>query len=138
MKDNNLSIKIRILDKDYQVNCKPDEQDALKASATLLSNKMAEIRSVSNIIGIERIAVMAALNLTHDLLQSEDSAKRDAAASKLLEAADNKLNSVLFELDSRWLSNPLVHLIALGSLSPLSMLCLVFLECLPAEKSLSR
>ncbi len=101
MKDNNLSIKIRILDKDYQVNCKPDEQDALHASATLLSNKMEEIRSVSNIIGIERIAVMAALNLTHDLLQSEDSAKRDAAASKLLEAADNKLDSVLFELDSR-------------------------------------
>ena len=101
MTDSNLSIKIRILDKDYQVNCRPDEQDALKASATLLSNKMEEIRSGSNIIGIERIAVMAALNLTHDLLQSEDSAKRDAAASKLLEAADNKLDSVLFELDSR-------------------------------------
>lgn len=101
MKDSNLSIKIRILDKDYQVNCKPEEQDALQASATLLSSKMEEIRSGSNIIGIERIAVMAALNLTHDLLRSEDSAKHDAAASKLLRAADDKLDSVLFELDSR-------------------------------------
>ncbi|MAJ87823.1 MAG: cell division protein ZapA [Cellvibrionales bacterium TMED148] len=79
----------------------PEEQDALQASAALLSNKMEEIRSVSNIIGIERIAVMAALNLTHDLLRSEDAAKRDAAASKLLQAADDKLDSVLFELDSR-------------------------------------
>ena len=101
MKDRNLSIKIRILDKDYQVNCKPEEQGALQASATLLSNKMEEIRSGSNIIGIERIAVMAALNLTHDLLRSEDSAKRDASASKLLRAADDKLDSVLFELDAR-------------------------------------
>ncbi len=101
MKDNNFSIKIRILEKDYQVNCKPEEQDALQASAALLSNKMEEIRSVSNIIGSERIAVMAALNLTHDLLRSEDSAERDAAASKLLQAADDKLDSVLFELDPR-------------------------------------
>ncbi len=96
---DHLSLKIRILDKDYQVNCKPEESDALEMSAQILSDKMEEIRESSNIIGIERIAVMAALNLTHDLLRSEDTAKQDAAAARLLKTVDSKLDSVLFELD---------------------------------------
>ena len=96
---DHLSLKISILDKDYQVNCKPEERDALEMSAKILSDKMEEIREASNIIGIERIAVMAALNLTHDLLRSEDTAKQDAAAARLLKAVDSKLDSVLFELD---------------------------------------
>ena len=96
---DHISLKIRILDKDYQVNCKPEESDALEMSAQILSDKMDEIRESSNIIGIERIAVMAALNLTHDLLRSEDTAKQDAAAARLLKTADSKLDSVLFELD---------------------------------------
>ena len=93
------SLKISILDKDYQVNCKPEERDALEMSAKILSDKMEEIREASYIFGIERIAVMAALNLTHDLLRAEDTAKQDAAAARVLKAVDSKLDSVLFELD---------------------------------------
>ncbi|MDE0762266.1 MAG: cell division protein ZapA [Cellvibrionales bacterium] len=95
----NISLKVRILEKDYQVNCQPSERDALQNSAQILSDKMEQIRRNSNVIGIERIAVMAALNLTHDLLRAEDTAKQDASASKVLEAIDSKLDSVLFDLD---------------------------------------
>ena len=95
----NISLKVRILDKDYQVNCQPSERDALQNSAQILNDKMEQIRRNSNVIGIERIAVMAALNLTHDLLRAEDNAKHDASASKVLEAIDSKLDSVLFDLD---------------------------------------
>ena len=66
-----ISLKIRILDKEYQVNCKPDEREALERSAELLNDKMEEIRQGSHIIGLERIAVMAALNLSHDLIRIE-------------------------------------------------------------------
>ena len=93
-----ISLKIRILDKEYQVNCKPDEREALERSAELLNDKMEEIRQGSHIIGLERIAVMAALNLSHDLIRIKNSAKQDAEASDVLQSMDSKLDSVLADL----------------------------------------
>ncbi len=98
---DNISLKVRILDKDYQVNCQPAEREVLENSAQILNDKMEDIRRSSNIIGVERIAVMAALNLTHDLLRAEDTAKQDAGASQVLEAIDSKLDSVLFDLNRK-------------------------------------
>ena len=95
-----ISLKIRILDKEYQVNCKPDERDALEHSAELLNEKMEEIRRGSHIIGLERIAVMAALNLSHDLIRTESAAIQDSEASDILQSMDLKLDSVLAELNS--------------------------------------
>ena len=95
-----ISLKIRILDKEYQVNCRPDEREALEHSALLLNEKMEEIRHGSHIIGLERIAVMAALNLSHDLIRSENSAIQDSEASDILQSMDLKLDSVLADLNS--------------------------------------
>ncbi|MDA8782605.1 cell division protein ZapA [Porticoccaceae bacterium] len=94
----NVSLKIRILDKEYQVNCKPEEREALEYSAQLLNEKMQEIRHSSHIIGVERIAVMAALNLAHDLIRTQDDAQQDASASNLLQSMDSKLDSALSDL----------------------------------------
>jgi cell division protein ZapA len=94
----NISLKIRILDKEYQVNCKPEEREALEYSAQLLNEKMQEIRHSSHIIGVERIAVMAALNLAHDLIRTQDVAEQDASASNLLQSMDSKLDSALSDL----------------------------------------
>ncbi len=94
-----MSLKVRILDKDYQVNCQPDEREELERSAQVLNDKMEDIRRRTSIIGVERIAVMAALNLTHDLLRAEDSAKRNEGASERLESIGSKLDTVLFELN---------------------------------------
>ena len=93
-----ISLKIRILDKEYQVNCQPEEREALEYSVQLLNEKMEEIRRGSHIIGLERIAVMAALNLAHDLIRSEETAKVDNSASNLLQSMDSKLDSVLTDL----------------------------------------
>jgi cell division protein ZapA len=93
-----LSLKIRILDKDYQVNCQPDEREALERSAKLLNEKMEEIRRGSHIIGLERIAVMAALNLAHDLIRSEQSVQQYSDASNLLQSMNAKLDSALTDL----------------------------------------
>ncbi len=93
-----ISLKIRILDKEYQVNCQPDEREALEHSALLLNEKMEEIRRGSHIIGLERIAVMAALNLSHDLIRTENSAKLDAQASDVLQSMDVKLDSALADI----------------------------------------
>ncbi|MGB1382435.1 MAG: cell division protein ZapA [Porticoccaceae bacterium] len=93
-----VSLKIHILGKEYQVNCPPEERDALERSAELLNEKMEEIRSGSQIIGLERIAVMAALNLAHDLIQTEQTAEQNSFASDVLQTMNSKIDSALFEL----------------------------------------
>ena len=62
-------VSVTILDREYRIACPTDEQDALHASARLLDHRMQAIRDSGKVIGIERIAVMAALNITNELLQ---------------------------------------------------------------------
>jgi len=69
MSDRNVRVSVRILEKEYQVACLPEERSELLDSAEMLNNKMREIRDNGNIVGLDRIAVMAALNLSHELLR---------------------------------------------------------------------
>ena len=64
------AVKITILDKEYLVSCPDDEKEALDASVRHLSKKMAEIRSGGKVVGIDRIAVMAGLNIAHEAIQT--------------------------------------------------------------------
>jgi cell division protein ZapA len=69
MSDRNVRVSVRILEKEYQVACLPEERSELLDSAEFLNAKMREIRDGGNIVGLDRIAVMAALNLSHELLK---------------------------------------------------------------------
>lgn len=64
------TVFVKILDKEYQVACPREERAALQESAELLDERMRSIKRSGSVIGLERIAVMAALNLSHELLQS--------------------------------------------------------------------
>ncbi|HKJ08573.1 MAG: cell division protein ZapA [Gammaproteobacteria bacterium] len=64
-------ISVRILEKEYLVACPADERDGLTASAEYLNSKMKEIRDSGKVVGADRIAVMAALNIAHELLQQK-------------------------------------------------------------------
>ena len=63
------AVEVKILDKEYQVNCPPSDQEALMKSARYLDESMRKIKDRGNIHGTEKIAVMAALNITHDMLR---------------------------------------------------------------------
>jgi len=75
-------ISIRVLDKEYQVACPVDEEPALLESARLLNEKMHEIRNARKMVGADRVAVMAALNLAHDLLQLQSGGDNDGPVMK--------------------------------------------------------
>jgi cell division protein ZapA len=62
------TVVVRILDKEYQVSCPPAEQEALLKSARYLDENMRKIKGRGNIHGLEKISVMAALNITHEML----------------------------------------------------------------------
>lgn len=69
MKSEQVPVTVEIQGKEYRIACPPEEQEELLASAKLLDQKMQEIRASGKIIGHERIAVMAALNIAHELLR---------------------------------------------------------------------
>jgi cell division protein ZapA len=75
--DEPIQVSIRILDKDYRIACEPHEQEGLRESARLLDGRMREIRQTGRVIGTDRIAVMAALNMAHDLIQLQKVAPID-------------------------------------------------------------
>jgi cell division protein ZapA len=64
-------INVKILEKEYQIACPASERKALVDSAELLNAKMREIRDSGKVVGLDRIAVMAALNMANDLIASD-------------------------------------------------------------------
>ncbi|WP_226595928.1 cell division protein ZapA [Marinobacter nauticus] len=88
------TVEVRILDKEYLVACPQEEQEALLRAARHLDTKMREIRSSGKVFGTERIAVMAALNITHELLERDTMSD---ATSSILRAMDNRLDEALRE-----------------------------------------
>lgn len=75
-------VNVRIADREYLVACGPDERESLVQAAQLLDGRMREIRAGNRMAGIDRIAVLAALNLAHELLQlrrDEGSEQREIA-----------------------------------------------------------
>ena len=71
MNDPTAQVSVRILDKEYQVACPANERTDLLDSAEALNAKMLEIRDSGRIVGLDRIAVMAALNMANDLLHAQ-------------------------------------------------------------------
>src|SRR5688572_6378737 len=63
------AVTVRILDKEYFVGCPPDERQDLLDSAEFLNKKMREVRDTGKVVGADRIAVMAALNMANELLR---------------------------------------------------------------------
>ncbi len=64
--DNEL-VTVKILGREYRLRCQPDERDSLIAASRYLDMEMRNIRDSGNILGLERIAIMAALNVSHEL-----------------------------------------------------------------------
>ncbi len=65
-------VTVQIMGKEFQLACPEDERDALIESAKMLDDRMRSIRETGKVFGTERIAIVAALNLTHELLQQRD------------------------------------------------------------------
>jgi cell division protein ZapA len=61
-------VRVNILGKEYQVACPPEERADLYASASLLDERMRSVRDGGRVVGADRIAVMVALNLAHEML----------------------------------------------------------------------
>ena len=95
MKSNIHSVNVTILDKDYQVACQPEEKPALLRAARELDARMRRVRNAGSVVGVDRIAVMVALNLCHELQDKQEQVNAPPAeqVTRLLEKLDRALGS---------------------------------------------
>ncbi len=91
-------VSLHLLDREFMVSCTEDEREGLLAAAALLNTKMRELRAESRTLGFDRIAVLAALNLTHELLQMRSRmTSRDQEILQSLGLLRNRLEVALHE-----------------------------------------
>lgn len=90
-------ITIHILDKEYMIACSEDERHDLQRSADYLDTKMREIRDTGKIIGSDRIAVMAALNISHELLTRDGGpTSTDSSVGTRIRSIQEKIDDALY------------------------------------------
>ena len=90
------TVTVSILDKDYQVACPPEQQAELTVSASYLDKQMRSIRETGKVIGLERIAVMAALNISHELLQATE---LEDTAIPAADVTDDEVSALASKID---------------------------------------
>jgi cell division protein ZapA len=94
------SLTINILDKEYRVACPEAEKDSLLASAQVLNQRLKEIKSKGAVLGTERIAIMAALNLSHEMLNGRAIETEHSELNERIDSLSDKIDSRMrqFEL----------------------------------------
>jgi len=95
MSKNSIPVTVRIADKEYKISCPEGEHDALMASARRVSDDMKKIREGGKALGAERIAVMVALNIAHELSNAEGTTTVDPDISARLDALQQSVDAVL-------------------------------------------
>jgi len=93
-------INITIMNREYSVACPPEEQEALMDAARYLDKNMKEIQKTGKIVGSERCAVMAALNITNDLLQLKRSTTGQEKVQERLESIKVRIDEALREAEN--------------------------------------
>jgi len=89
-------VSVRIMEREYVVACPYDERSALLDAAEFLTSRMREIRDSGKVVGLDRIAVMAALNLAHEFLRIKDRESRvDSGVGVRVRALRERVEGVL-------------------------------------------
>ena len=93
-----IPVTVKIMDKEFQIACPPEEREALEASAKLLNSHMLKVKESGKVFGSDRIAIMAALNLTHELLQHKTESRHFGKTfSERISAMQSKVEAALQE-----------------------------------------
>lgn len=97
MSKDTIRTTVQIMDSEYRISSPAGERDSLIEAAQYLNEKMLEIRDSGRVLGVERIAVMAALNLSYELLKckqdnNENSGILNGQLRDLLDKMETALN----------------------------------------------
>ena len=97
MSNEAVPVTVRIMDKEFCISCPNDQRNGLLESASILDKKMREIRDTRKVIGTDRIAVMAALNIAHELVENASDSSYGSEVNSRIKNIQNKLESALYQ-----------------------------------------
>ncbi len=90
------TLTISIMNKEFQVACPEGEEEALQRAASYLSEQMQEIRQSGKVVGMDRIAIMTALNMSHELLSGQSKVQTSQDYAKLrIRALNDRLKNAI-------------------------------------------
>ena len=90
------AVAVNILDREFLIGCTPEERPGLMAAATYLDTKMREVRGATRAQGVDRVAVLTALNIAHEFLQLKNRVESESGAvAQHLQILRNKLDGAL-------------------------------------------
>ena len=93
-------VNINIMGRDFSVACPPEEQENLREAARFLDSNMKDIQKSGKVIGAERCAIMAALNITNDLLQLQRSTAGQDKVQEKLASLQERIDEALREAET--------------------------------------
>lgn len=88
-------LTITIMDKEYRIACPEEEKENLQASADLLNENLKEIKQQGSVIGTERIAIMAALNLSHEILHNKSLIEDHSDLNKRIDELSDRITDTM-------------------------------------------
>ncbi len=95
-------VSVRIMDREFTIGCEPSEREQLVAAAQLVDKRMREIRGDSRTAALDRVAVLTALNLAHELMQGRQlGGSSDQAIRQTLGEMNRKLDGLFDSLAPR-------------------------------------
>jgi cell division protein ZapA len=92
MKPSHEGVKVSIMGREFVVACPEEQRQALGTAATYLDQRMREVQKSGRVVGLERCAVMAALNIAHELLAKEELAEITSQTETRIRAMCEKID----------------------------------------------
>jgi cell division protein ZapA len=95
MSSATIPVTVRILEKEYKISCPEGEHESLLASANQVNESMKKVREGGKALSADRVAVMAAINIAHDLVKTQNEPKLDEAMTARIDALQHSVDDVL-------------------------------------------
>lgn len=99
MAAQNKAVDVTIMGREFRVACAPGEEERLLEAVDYLDHKMREIRDAGKVIGVERIAIMAALNIAHELLSLRAGGFDVGEFKRRIRALEKQIDAAIVEQD---------------------------------------
>lgn len=92
------AVDVKIMGREFTISCTEEEREGLLSAVSYLNKKMSEISDAGKVIGVERIAIMAALNLSHELLNTKSGDVNIGDVKRRLNAMQDSIDAQLAAL----------------------------------------
>lgn len=92
------TLEVKIMSRDFKIACKPEEKGALLRAVNIVESKMSGIRDTGKVVGLDKIAVMAALQIAHESIVGAN--PNDPILGLDIEALERKIEAIEKTVDS--------------------------------------